>query len=433
MAYLELFIIIALILLNGFLSLSEAAVTSSRKSRLKSAAKNGQSGSKAALHLAENPSGFLSAVQIGTTTIGIFLGLFSGVTLSGDLAALLSQVEMFQPYALLLSVLLVVLTVTFFLIVFGELIPKKIGRSQPEKVASLISGPMSLFSKLVFPVSFFVSGTANLIGQFFGISSNELTATEEDVKEIVQEGLEGGSIDETEQDLVERIFSLDDRKVSSILTHKNDIIWIDVSASASEVSDVIKENPYSIYPVADKEIDNIVGVLHLKDLAGKMNLDNFNLENIIRPADFLPDNMSILSILENFQSAKIRYAFITDEFGGVQGIVTISDVFEALVGDVSDRPSEDEYEITQRDSNSWLIDGQYPFYDFMKYFDLLDRYAEYPYNTLSGLILDQLEKMPRAGDKFDWLHFEIEVLDMDAVRIDKVMVSVKSSTDSVSE
>jgi Hemolysins and related proteins containing CBS domains len=433
MAYFELFIIIALILLNGFLSLSEAAVTSSRKSRLKSAAKNNQQGAKAALNLVENPPKFLSAVQISTTAIGIFLGIFSGVTLSDDFAALLSKIEIFQPYALLLSVLIIVLAVTFFLIVFGELIPRKIGRSQPEKVASVISGPMNVFSKIMFPISFFVSGAANLLGRLFGISSNEPTATEEDVKEIVQEGLEGGSIDETEQNLVEHIFSLDDRKVSSILTHKNDIVWIDISVSASEILGIIKENPYSVYPVADKEIDNIVGVLYLKDLAGKIDPENFDLQNIIRPADFLPDNMSILSVLENFQSAKIRYAFITDEFGGVQGIVTISDVFEALVGDVSARPSPDEYEIIPRGNDSWLIDGQYPFYDFLKYFDLLDYHAEYSYKTLSGLILDQLEKMPHAGDKFDWLHFEIEVLDMDAVRIDKVMVSVKEPTDIGSE
>ena len=433
MAYLEFFIIIALILLNGFLSLSEAAIDASRKSKLKSAAKNGKSGSKAALNLAENPSGFLSTIKIGTAAISIFLGIFAGVMLSDDLAALLSGIKIFQPYALPLSVLFIVLLVTYFLIVFGELIPRKIGRSQPEKIASLISGPMNLISKLFSPISFFVSGSANLIGRIFGISSSEPTTTEEDVKEIVQEGLEGGSIDETEQNLVERIFSLDDRKIGSILTHKNDIVWIDVSVSASEILNIIKENPYSVYPVADNEIDNIVGVLYLKDLAGKIDPENFNLENIIRPADFLPDNMSILSVLENFKSSKIRYAFITDEFGGIQGIVTIRDVFEALVGDASIHPSSDEYEIVQRNDHSWLIDGQYPFYDFLKYFDLLDYHAEYSYNTLSGLILDRLEKMPRAGDKFDWLHFEIEVLDMDAVRIDKVMVTLKVPPESASD
>ena len=433
MAYLELLIILVLILLSGFLSLSETAIVSSRKSRLKSAAKSGRSGYQTAFNLAENPTGFLSTVQIGITFIVIFLGIFSGVTLSGDLAALLSQVEIFKPYALPLSVLLVVLTVTYLLVVFGALLPKKIGRSQPEKIASLVSRPMNLLSKLFFPISIFVSGSADLVGYIFGIKSNEPTATEEDVKAVVQEGLEGGSIDETEQDLVEHIFSLDDRKISSILTHKNEIVWIDVSDSPQEILGILKESTHSVYPVADKEIDNIVGVLYLKDLVGPINQSDFNLDAIIRPAVFLPENMSVLSVLEHFKSAEIIYALITDEFGSVQGIVTITDVFGALVGDTSSNQSPDEYEIIQRNDKSWLIDGQYPFYDFLKYFDLLDFHNEYPYNTISGLILDQLEKMPHAGDKFEWLHFEIEVMDMDAARIDKIMVSEKNLSETALE
>ena len=425
MAYLELLIIIALILLSGFLSLSETAIVSSRKSRLKSAAKNGDSGAQTALKLAENPTGFLSAVQVGVTVIGIFLGIFSGVTLSEDLAMFLFQFDIFQPYAFLLAVLLVILTVTYFFLVFGVLVPKKLGRFRPEKIASLISRPMSLFSKLFFPISLVVSGSANLIGSVFGINSVEPTATEEDVKAVVQEGLEGGSIDEAEQNLVEHIFSLDDRRISSIITHKNEIAWIDISDSFPQVLAVIQESTYSVYPVADKEIDNIVGVLYLKDFVGQINPTEFKLESILHPAVFLPDNMSILSVLEYFKSSEIIYALITDEFGSIQGIVTITDVFEALVGDVSVNQSPDEYEITPRSDKSWLVDGQYPFYDFLKYFDLLDFYNEYPYNTLSGLILEQFEKMPHAGDKFSWLHFEIEVVDMDAARIDKVMVSEK--------
>ena len=426
MAYLELFIIITFILLSGFLSLSETAIVSSRKSRLKSAAKNGDFGSQTALELAENPAGFLSAVQVGVTVIGIFLGIFSGITLSEDLIAFLFQFEILQPYALLLAVLLVILVVTYFFIVFGVLVPKKIGRFRPEKIASLISGPMSLLSKLLFPVSLIVSGSADLIGYIFGINSSESTATEEDVKAVAREGLEVGSIDEAEQNLVEHIFSLDDRKISSILTHKNEISWVDISDSLPHILAVIKESTYSVYPVADKEIDNIVGVLYLKDFVGPINPAEFNLESILHPAVFLPDNMSILSVLEYFKSAEIVYALITDEFGSIQGIVTITDVFEALVGDASVNQSSGEYEITPRGDKSWLIDGQYPFYDFLKYFDLLDYYNEYPYNTLSGLILEQLEKMPHAGDKFNWLHFEIEVIDMDAARIDKVMVSEKN-------
>ena len=425
MAYMELIVILVLILMNGLLSLSETAVLSARRSRLKSAAKNGQSGAQKALDLADESSRFLSTVQIGITVIGVFLGIYTGVTLSGDLAALLTEFDIIAPYALPLAVLIVVLVITYFLIVLGELIPKKIAYSRPEMIASLVSRPMSWLSKLLSPISWFVNGSANLIGRILGIKKYEPSTTEEDVKAIVQEGLEVGSIDEAEQDLVERIFSLDDRKISSLITHKNDIIWVDISAEQPELLHLIKEDPFSVYPVVDGEVDNIIGVLHIKDIVGTIGSPDFDLKNVLRPAYFLPDNMSILSVLENFRSVKTQYALITDEFGGIQGMVTLSDIFEALVGDVTDHPSHEEYEIIQRNDHSWLVDGQYPFYDFLEYFELQDYYNEYPYNTLSGLILDKLEKMPHAGDKFDWLHFEIEVLDMDTARIDKVMITEK--------
>ncbi|MDV0446039.1 hypothetical protein MmiAt1_16490 [Methanimicrococcus sp. At1] len=425
MAYLELIVIFILILLNGLLSMSEVAITSSRKSRLKSAAKNGKAGAQTALDIAENPSRFLSTVQIGITAIGVFLGIYSGVSLSGDLADILVNVGVSEFYALPLAVLIVVLIVTYFLIVLGELIPKKIGYSRPELIASIISRPMNLLSKILSPVSWFVNGSANLVGKIFGIKPYEPATTEEDVIAIVQEGIDGGAIDETEQDLVERIFSLDDRKISSLITHKNDIISIDVSASQPEVLKTIEETPYSVYPVTDGGIDNILGVLPVKELIGEINRPDFSIKNVMKSANFLPENMTILSVLENFREAQNQYALITDEFGSILGLVTLSDIFEALVGDAATRPAHEEYEIVQRNSNSWLIDGQYPFYDFLEYFDLLDFRNEYSYNTLSGMILDRIGKIPSAGDKFDWLHYEIEVVDMDSARIDKVLVTEK--------
>ncbi|MCL2549665.1 MAG: hemolysin family protein [Methanimicrococcus sp.] len=433
MAYIEFIVIFILILINGLLSLSETAVLSSRRSRLKSAAKNGQSGAQKALELAEDSSRFLSTVQVGITVIGVFLGIYAGITLSVDLSLILTEYDILSPYALPLTVLIAVLIITFFLIVFGELIPKKIAYSHPERIASIISRPMSWFSKLLFPVSWFVNGSANLIARIFGIKEYEPATTEEDVKAIVQEGLEGGTIDEAEQDLVERIFSLDDRKISSLVTHKNDIISIDVSAKPQELLSVIQESPFSVYPIVDKEIDNIIGVLQINDIVGLFNGPDFNIRGAVQPAYFLPENMTILSALENFRSFKMPYALITDEFGSIQGMVTISDIFEALVGDVTTPPSDEEYEIIKRNDNSWLVDGQFPFYNFLEYFELQDYYNEYPYNTLSGLILDKLGKMPHAGDKFDWLHFEIEVLDMDTARIDKVMVTEKDLSEPPAE
>ena len=319
------------------------------------------------------------------------------------------------------------------LIVFGFLIPQKIAQSNPEKYAGWVAKPIRFVSQLFYPLTFLILGSSRLVTKLFGIKPTEANTTEEDVKAVVQEGFEDGVIDEAEQGLVERIFSLDDRKIGSLITHKNDIVWVDVSTTPQEFLSVVKKTPYSVYPVSDKDIDHIVGVVHLKDLIGRVSVPSFKLANFIRPANFLPENMSILSVLENFKSFKIQYALITDEFGSIQGLVTLSDIFEALIGDVSAHPSHEEYEITPRNDSSWLVDGQFPFYDFLEYFGLQDQYSEYPYNTLSGLILDKLEKMPSAGDKFDWLHFEIEVVDMDFARIDKVMVTDISSSDTYLE
>ena len=433
MVYLELFVIFILILLNGLFSFSKTALLSSRKIRLITASKSGQSGSQSALDLVENPDSFSSAVQISTTLICIVIGFYSCTSLSHELIVFLSSIHMIVPYVHIISPVIIFIVTAYLLIVFGFLIPQKIAQSNPEKYAVWISKPIHLLSKILYPFTFLILGSSHLFMKIFGIKSSEINTTEEDVKAVVQEGLEDGVIDEAEQDLVERIFSLDDRKIGSLITHKNDIIWVDVSTTHQELLEIVNKEPYSVYPVVDKDIDHIVGIIRLKDLVGRVALPSFKLANFIRPANFLPENMSILSVLENFKSAKIQYALITDEFGSIQGIVTISDVFEALVGDVSANPSHEEYEITPRSDNSWLVDGQYPFYDFLEYFNLQDYYNEYPYNTLSGLILEKLEKMPRAGDKFDWFHFEIEVVDMDFARIDKVMVTDISVSDTYLE
>ena len=423
MVYFELLVIFALILLNGLFSFSKTALLSSRKIRLKTASKSGQYGSKSALDLIENPESFSSAIQISTILICIVIGFYSCTSLSHELMAFLSSIHVIVPYAHIISPTIIFIAAAYLLIVFGFLIPQEIARSNPEKYAVWISKPIRFLSKILYPFTFLILGSSHLVTKLFGIKPSDENTTEEDVKAVVQEGLEDGVIDEAEQGLVERIFSLDDRKIGSLITHKNDIVWIDVSTTSQELLEIVKKKPYSVYPVVDKDIDHIVGTVRLKDLVGRFALPTFKLANFIRPANFLPENMSILSVLENFKSAKIQYALITDEFGSIQGIVTISDVFEALVGDVSAHPSREEYEIVPRNENSWLVDGQYPFYDFLEYFELQDYYNEYPYNTLSGLILENLEKIPHAGDKFEWLHFEIEVVEMDLARIDKVTVT----------
>ncbi|WNY25276.1 hemolysin family protein [Methanolapillus millepedarum] len=421
--FFEIFIIFVLIIINGFLSMSEISVISARKSRLETEAKKGNAGAKRALSLSNNPDRFLSTVQIGITFVGIFAGLFGGETISADLAVYIAMIPGLAPYAAPISSLVIVLLITYFTLVLGELVPKRLGLSNPEKISGIIAAPMIALSKIMSPFVWLLSASSGFVSGILGIKRRGPSATEEDVKAALQEGFEVGVIDETEQDLVERVFSLNDRKISSLITHKNDIIWVDLSTNANQLFEIIKKTPYTVYPVADGDFESVVGVVLLKDLVGKLKNPNFVLADSVRPAHFLPENMTVLSVLDNFKEQKLQYALITDEFGSIQGIVTINDIFEALVGDVTAGPSLDDFEIIQRDEKSWIIDGQYPFYEFLDYFDLQDYYNAYPYNTLSGFILDKLGKMPRAGDKFPWLDFEIEVVDMDLARIDKVIVT----------
>ncbi|WNY26640.1 hemolysin family protein [Methanolapillus ohkumae] len=421
--WLEIFIIFILILINGFLAMSEISIVSARKSRLEAEAKKGNSGAKKALFLSGNPDRFLSTVQIGITFVGIFAGLYSGETISAELEIYFAQIPLLAPYAGPLSSLFIVVLITYFTLVLGELVPKRIGLSSPEKISSKIAAPMNVLSKIMAPFVVLLSASSNFILRILRVRPSDQKATEEDVKAALQEGFEGGAIDETEQDLVERVFSLNDRKISSLITHKNDITWVDVSTTPSQLFDIIRKKPYTVYPVADKSLENVVGVVLLKDLVGKIKNPDFVLADAIMEAHFLPENLTILSVLDNFKDQKIQYALITDEFGSIQGIVTLNDIFEALVGDVTAGPSPDDFEIIQRDPVSWIVDGQYPFYEFLDYFDLQDYYNDFPYNTLSGFILDKLGKMPHAGDKFEWLDFEVEVVDMDLARIDKVIVT----------
>ncbi len=417
----EIFIIVGLILLNGILSMSEIALVSARKARLELEAKRGNKSAQTALKLAGEPDRFLSTIQIGITLIGILTGLYSGEAFAYNLSEVVRHVPVLEPYALGLSKTVIVIIVTYLTLIMGELVPKRIGMGYAERVSMLVARPMFLLSKLALPFVWLLSKSTSFVIKITGIKANEENkVTEEEIKAIVKEGFDGGEVQEVEQDIVERVFNLGDRNVGSIMTHRSDLVWLDVTDSIEKIREKVQENLFNIYPVASEKFDNIKGVVYLKDLFGRIDEPDFSLEQVIRPAQYLPENQSVYNALEQFKQARVKYGIVTDEFGGIQGIVTLKDIMEGLIGQVPELG--EEAEITQRADGSWLVDGQYNFYDFLEYFDMEDLYAEHDYNTLSGLILEILERVPKTGETLNWLTFEFEIVDMDGARIDKVLV-----------
>ena len=416
-----IFFIVCLILLSGLLSMAETSLISARKSRLEIESKKGRKSARTALDLANNPDRFLSTCQLGITLISILSGLLSGELFVNDLAVVLSRIPWLESSALVISKTLIVAVVTYFSLVLGELVPKLIGIGYAEKVATQSAGLMNLLSMIAFPFVWFLSKSTALVMSLFGMSHiEEAKVTEEEIKAIVQEGFDDGEVQEVEQDIVGRVFTLGDRDVGSIMTHRSDLVFIDMNDSLETIRAKVENDLYNTYPVVSEKLDNIEGVVYLKDLFVKIDMPDFSLSQALRPAQFVPEDQSVYKALEQFKKARVKYGIVTDEFGGIQGIVTLSDILEALIGQVQE--ADEELDIVERADGSWLVDGQYSFYDFLACFDMEDLYAENDFNTLSGLILDVLERVPQTGDKLVWKNFEFEIVDMDKARIDKVLV-----------
>ncbi len=419
----EFFIIIGLILLNGVLAMSEIAMVSARKSRLETEARTGNKSARRALKLANEPDRFLSTVQIGITLIGILTGLYSGQALAGDLAVWVEKIEALQPHALLISKTIIVIVVTYLTLIFGELVPKRIGMVAAERMAKIIAAPMDILSRIASPFVWLLSASTSFMMRVLGLNktgSNKIT--EEEIKAIIQESTAEGEIQEVEQDIVERVFNLGDRDIASIMTHRSDLVWLNITDSNDRIREIVKTNLHTIYPVSDTKLDNIVGVVFLKDLFGKIDAPDFNLKALVRLPQYFPQNQSVYNALEHLKQGHLKYGLVTDEFGSIEGIVTLKDIVKALIGDVPEIGEEPD--IVQRDNGTFLVDGQCPFYDFLAYFDMEFLYTNHYYNTLSGLILKILEHIPRTGEKLVWYNFEFEIVDMDGARIDKVLVKI---------
>ena len=420
----EIFIILGLILFNGILSMSEMSVVSSRKSRLEIEARKGNRAAQKALELANEPDNFLSAIQIGITLIGILTGLFSGEAFAGDLAKIVEKVPFLLEYAYGISETLIVIFVTYLTLVFGELVPKRLGLAKAEGIAKAIAKPMDILARITYPFVWLLAKSTNGVVKLFGIKEGEESkVTEEEVKAIIKESLDDGEIEEVEHDIVERVFNLSDRTVSSIMTHRTDVVFLDINESGEELKNRVKENIYNTYPVISEDIDNIIGVVHLKDIFGMMDSDEFSLQNIMNDVFYLPKEMNVYDALEKFKSQRMKSAIVTDEFGGMVGIVTLKDILEALVGAMPEENEANGWMV--REDGSVLVDGQFSFYDFLAEYDKEHLYQDNDYNTISGLMIALLKEIPHVGQKVEWDDFTFEIMDMDGARVDKILITLK--------
>lgn len=402
--------------------MSEIALVSARKSRLETAAKKGSQSAKAALKLINNPNKLLSTVQIGITIIGLLTGIYSGDNIVEDVKPTIEQFELLKPYAHGIAVTTILIIVTFFSLVLGELVPKRMGLANPEIIARITATPIRITAIIAAPFVWLLTKTTDVLLIIFRIKpSLESKVTEEEIKAIVQEGTESGEVEPIEHEIVTRVFGLGDRKVSSLMTYRKDVVFLDITNNVSDINTIVNNELHSIYPVHDGNKDNVIGVVLLKDLYAHINKQGFELKNYIHPPQYISENLTAYDALERFKNTKIRYAVVTDEFGLTQGIITMNDILEALVADVSELYA-DEYKIHQREDGSWLVDGHYPLYDFLAYFDLTDVATGYNFNTVAGLVLHELGHIPEAGAKVKWLNYEIEVIDMDGVRIDMILI-----------
>jgi putative hemolysin len=402
--------------------MSEISLISARKNRLESAAKKGNRNAQVALDLSNSPNKFLSTVQIGITLIGILTGIFSGDKITVDVENFVGTFEFLKPYSHSVAVGIVVVVLTFFSLVLGELLPKRIGLNHPEAIAKAVAMPMKIVSIVTAPFIWLLTHSTEFLLNVLQIRPTaDGKVTEEEIKAIIKEGTEGGEVQEIEQDIVERVFHIGDRKVNSLMTHRKAVVLLPLSSDKNQVKNLMLKELHSIYPVYKENYDDIVGVVNLKNIFAHFENDNFNLEDIMTEAPFMMEQTTAYKALENFKKTGIHYAFVSDEYGVFQGIITLNDILEALVGDASDFYKE-EFQLVEREDGTWLVDGHYSLHDFLTYFELDELTNDYEVTTVSGLIMTELSHIPKQGEKLIWQKFELEVIDMDGVKIDKVMV-----------
>ncbi len=419
----EFLVILGLVLLNGLFAMAEISLVSARKARLESQANKGDKKAKRALTLASHPDKFIATVQIGITLISILLGIYAEEGIKHHIANWLQQFDFVRPHIDSISKVLMLIVITYISLVLGELVPKRIGLSNAENIAKAVAGPMGIISTITFPFVWLLNYSSNFLVHIMGIKHSDNAVTEEEIKAIISEGTEQGTIDEAEQEIIERVFHLSDRNITSLMTHRSDIVWLEANKTVGEVKVTLKEAMHTVYPVCEGNIDKIKGFVSIKELFTADT--DVMLGSISKQPMYVPENNTAYQVLEKFKETKIHQCFIVNEYGSIEGLITLNDILEAIVGDI---PQQDEetYEITERQDGSYLIDAQISFYDFLKHIDKTEwiEEGEQEFDTLAGFILEELQEIPKTGDKLHWRGYDFEIVDMDNHRIDKILVTL---------
>ena len=431
----EVLIILLLLVLNGVFAMSEIAVVTARKIRLEHRAEAGDKGARAALDLARDPTQFLSTVQVGITLIGVLAGAFGGASIAEQLADRFRGSSTLAPYADALGLGLVVAAITYLSLIIGELVPKRIALAAPERIAATIARPMGMLARVVSPVVRVLTGSTNLMLRLLGVRPHgESGLTEEEIRAVLEQGAESGVVEAAEHQIVESVFRLGDRSVGTIMTPRPDVEWIDL-ADADATTDgalaaQLLAEQRGLYLVCEDDLDHVVGFVHAEDLlAGCLRGERVSERAVraaVRSPLFVPGTMPVLGLLDALRASRQHAAVVLDEFGGLDGLVTLHDVLEALVGNLPSETGEIAGPaISRRDDGSWLVDGALPVIDVAATLDLELEEEEGPtnYQTLGGFVLARLGRLPHVGDHFGWRDHRFEVVAMDARRVDKVLVS----------
>ena len=422
----EILIIFLLTIINAIFVMSEMAIVSVRKVRLQQMANQGNAKARVALELANSPNQFLATVQVGITLIIIVSGAFGESVIARKIAPLLSFIPLLTPYREAIASATAILVVTYLTLVIGELVPKRLALNNPERVASAVANPMQMFAKFASPVVRLLSGSTEMVVRILGIRpSTEPQVTEEEIKVLIEQGTEAGTFEEAEQDMVERVFRLGDRRVSALMTPRPDIVWLDLDDSAETNRQVMIDNTHSQFPVCQGDLDNMLGIIQVNDLlAGCLANQPLDLTTALRRPLYVPESTPGFRILELFKQSGTHIAIVVDEYGVIQGLVTLNDILEEIVGDIPSIDELDEPQAVQREDGSWLVDGMLPVEEFFELFEIeeLPREQRGNYHTMGGFVITNLGRIPTAADHFEWRGMRFEVMDMDGNRVDKVLV-----------
>lgn len=426
---LEISAIFILLLINGVFAMSEIAVVSVRKTRLMQLIDEGNSRARIALELAEAPNHFLATIQTGITLVGILAGAFSGATIGQELGVLLDTIPVIAPYGEPLGFFLVVLAVTYFSLVIGELVPKRVALANAERIAMLTAPPMKLLSRIARPIVWLLGGSTDALVRLLGVRpSDEPSITEEEIKVLIDQGTQVGIFDQAEQSMIDQVLRLDKRRISLVMTPRPQIDWLEVDDTADVIFKQLVASSHSHFPVCDGELDNVLGIVRAKDVLAQIARgEDFNLHMLLQPILFVPENIFVMELLDLLKEEYTHIALVTDEYGSIEGLITPIDILETIVGDIPSLEEVQEPLINRREDGTWLVDGMLQIDQFKQMFGFgeLPEEEEVNFQTVGGFVINQIGSIPEAGEYFEWNGVRLEVVDMDGRRVDKVLLTPK--------